>query len=237
LEISQDVIETVDIPPECPTAQPVPNSQCTGSATCEWGNECCCGKCYPSFICTCQAGTWACLYSDACLLPPDYCPADVTDTPDVTDVSGDAPPEGKCHSSADCTQSGQYCFAPGDPQPCGICQHPDRTCGVDEDCKDFGQVCDWWDAPCKCTVELACIQPCGVQGGKTCGALEECKEGHCVAKVCVTDQDCPKNFFCPIMDLPHCQRMTCASDAGCPDGYCVNGTCRDEIGYCTYPVP
>lgn len=56
---------------QCPAEEPTPNAPCTDEGlTCEFGQECCCGDCFPSFSCTCLSGTWACLFTDACLAPP-----------------------------------------------------------------------------------------------------------------------------------------------------------------------
>lgn len=76
-DVSSATDEKNDVNPSCPTEFAGPNTACAGTATCEWGQECCCGKCYPSLVCTCQNGKWACYYTDACLLPPDVCPMDV----------------------------------------------------------------------------------------------------------------------------------------------------------------
>jgi hypothetical protein len=52
----------------CPSDQPVPGGACSGEAAeCRYGEECCCGSCYPSLSCSCVSGQWACLHTDACL--------------------------------------------------------------------------------------------------------------------------------------------------------------------------
>ncbi len=246
-ELPADVPDALDVPPEaagCPsTIQP--NSACTGTDTCSLGQECCCGQCHPSMVCTCDGAHWGCYETDACMIPPDSCPADVIEAPAevAIEVAPDVPtdatlPDGMCHSASDCAQS-QFCQAPGDPQPCGICMHPQKSCGADVDCLADGQVCEWFTGPCACQQEQGCVPKCGT--GPTdspCSAIQVCNDaGHCVDKTCVHDSDCPKNFTCPIMNMPRCFRMTCTADAGCPDGRCVNGTCRDDLGTCMYPVP
>ena len=54
---------------ECPTEQNIweqLNEKCFGDLTCEYGKECCCGKCYPSFVSKCINGGWLSFYTDAC---------------------------------------------------------------------------------------------------------------------------------------------------------------------------
>jgi len=56
---------------ECPTEWPnifeQLNEKCFGDLTCEYGEECCCGKCYPSFVSKCMNRRWVSSYTDACL--------------------------------------------------------------------------------------------------------------------------------------------------------------------------
>lgn len=52
----------------CPAEPPI-GKKCTGSGTCEFGQECCCGDCHPSLVCTCTGEFWGCWYTDACLGP------------------------------------------------------------------------------------------------------------------------------------------------------------------------
>ena len=215
----------------------------------------CCGYQRDNPTCQCVDGQWQCGDYDLCMecplelpgeVPGDLAP-DAFDVPPDEVVAIDLPvdlppdatlPDGRCHGASDCAQS-QFCQAPGDPQPCGICMHPQKTCGGDVDCQADGQVCEWFKGPCACQQELGCVPKCGAaQGDTLCSAIETCDaSGHCIEKMCVTDADCPKNFTCPIMDAPRCFRTTCSTDAGCPDGRCVNGTCRDDLGTCMYPVP
>ena len=66
----------------CP-AQATYSGACSGSLTCNYGQECCCGKCYPSTVCSCNGGQWGCYATDACLIPPQQC----------GDASADAQPD------------------------------------------------------------------------------------------------------------------------------------------------
>jgi len=53
----------------CPVAQPLMGAKCAGRMTCEYGQECCCGECYPSMIFMCDDGKWEAMFSDACMMP------------------------------------------------------------------------------------------------------------------------------------------------------------------------
>ncbi|MFO0746188.1 MAG: hypothetical protein U1F43_11010 [Myxococcota bacterium] len=63
-------------------------------AHCDLGQECCCGACHPSLVCSCGAGQWACFYTDACLVPACPDAGDASDTGDA-ETTGD--------TSADCS--------------------------------------------------------------------------------------------------------------------------------------
>ncbi|MCK6544810.1 hypothetical protein L6R52_03010 [Myxococcota bacterium] len=57
----------------CPTEAPDPSTACPQPLDrCTYGEECWCGQCYPSFVCTCDpsaSATWLCYYTDACFGP------------------------------------------------------------------------------------------------------------------------------------------------------------------------
>jgi hypothetical protein len=84
-----DTVPPDGISSACPNDAPTPNPdpvQCAGSGHCEYGQECCCGDCFPSILCECtEQGVWGCYYTEACM-PPTQC-EDVV-VPDVEeDVS------------------------------------------------------------------------------------------------------------------------------------------------------
>jgi hypothetical protein len=55
---------------ECPVTEPAFGSTCSSEALeCFWGQECCCGECYPSIGCMCTDGEWQCWATDACMIP------------------------------------------------------------------------------------------------------------------------------------------------------------------------
>ena len=62
--------------PACPDAGPaacpasLPSGGCADEGlTCEYGEECCCGQCFPSLVATCSGGQWGAHNTDACLRP------------------------------------------------------------------------------------------------------------------------------------------------------------------------
>jgi len=53
---------------ECPKESPTwPYEPCIGNLTCNYGEECCCGKCHPSYVATCSEGQWWVMVTDACM--------------------------------------------------------------------------------------------------------------------------------------------------------------------------
>ena len=89
-------VETTDASDATSCEGADPGGACsTDGQRCEIGEECCCGECSPSLVCTCAGGTWACYYTDFCMRPP--CPdtedaTDTADAPDVADVPDGANP-------------------------------------------------------------------------------------------------------------------------------------------------
>jgi len=67
-----DIMDTIDaeIPFECPQDPPTGfGEKCVGNAKCEYGKECCCGKCYPSEVYMCTGDQWISYFTDACMMP------------------------------------------------------------------------------------------------------------------------------------------------------------------------
>jgi hypothetical protein len=91
---SLDASELPDTAGACPSEPPTSGGACsTAGQSCGFGKECCCGQCYPSLTCRCTGGTWACLSTDACLLPacPDATGGDAdAATPDADAATPDA---------------------------------------------------------------------------------------------------------------------------------------------------
>jgi hypothetical protein len=59
---------TAGSPVECSSANDdIEGTACDDeNATCEVGEECCCGECSPSLDCSCDDGRWSCYYTDFC---------------------------------------------------------------------------------------------------------------------------------------------------------------------------
>jgi hypothetical protein len=52
----------------CPTEWPEPGDACEGGEReCAYGEECCRGDCFDSYVCECEEREFACYYTDACL--------------------------------------------------------------------------------------------------------------------------------------------------------------------------
>lgn len=199
--------------PSCPAEAPIGVGVCGEPTTCEYGEECCCGQCYPSLVCSCGAAGWSCYATDACMIAG--CP---------------------CHGDADCSNS-QSCAAPDDPGSCGNCQEPVSTCTQDVDCASTpGTVCDVPKDGCFCDPSPQCIPACSAVQG--CAEGESCAAGHCVPTPCTTGADCPTFFTCEQDAAGQCARATCSDDAACGAvGSCVNGRCYGQLGLCQYQVP
>jgi len=67
-----NIMDTIDaeISLECPQDPPKGfGEKCAGDARCEYGEECCCGNCYPSEVYMCADGEWVSYFTDACMMP------------------------------------------------------------------------------------------------------------------------------------------------------------------------
>ncbi|TNF28238.1 MAG: hypothetical protein EP329_18235 [Deltaproteobacteria bacterium] len=126
-----DGVDTVDVvAPSCDEA--TPGGVCAGAGTCEIGQECCCGQCYPSTVCDCRDGAWACYATDACMIPGcgDTDEPDVSDAQDVDDVDEPEDVVGACPASEplgdSCATDGLHCDY-GQECCCGQC-YPSISC-------------------------------------------------------------------------------------------------------------
>ncbi|MGH7295150.1 MAG: hypothetical protein ACRELB_09465, partial [Polyangiaceae bacterium] len=93
--------------------------------------------------------------------------------------------------------------------------------------------------PCVCLPSGktgSCVAACTATSG--CGADEACSGGHCVAKPCTTDGDCPSSSFVDYACSTGgtCAEKTCKTDGDCGAHYCVNGTCYPQAGVCVPPA-
>merc|ERR1719361_557661 len=53
----------------CPAQRPLFGAPCVGAMHCSYGQECCCGDCFPSEVFTCDDNVWTGMFTDACLGP------------------------------------------------------------------------------------------------------------------------------------------------------------------------
>ncbi len=206
-------------PSGCPAATPNATISCnTPGLQCQYG----CGV-----EATCSSGSWQVATSNiACL-----------DSGTATDGSA------TCSSSNDCT-SGMQCTPGGVSLGCGICAMPQNPCSTDADCALIGDAAPAAPMVCgppgECTCSASgktgsCIPACKSAGD--CSPDETCAvSGHCVAKTCTADTDCPStstvDYAC---SGGTCAAKSCQTNADCGAHYCIVGTCYPQAGMCVYP--
>jgi hypothetical protein len=133
----------------CPPDAPIGKS-CAGSLHCEYGTETCCGHTYPSTVCDCSGGSFACYATDACMIPPDACGG--------TGGAGGGP---SCQADSDCAV----------PAVCQAC--PDGTsysCAVG---KCVGGACQTEFPPCP-ALDGGTPTTCGGFGNVPCPGIGQC---------------------------------------------------------------
>lgn len=131
-------------PNECPaSANPGDACNLADGTACSFGEECCCGECYPSLNCFCSGGTWACAASDACLGAPSQCPDGGISEPDASehDAGPQACPQQEPSTGDLCFSVEQSNCGYGEECCCDQC-YPSRRC----DCRDGQFVCYYTDA-------------------------------------------------------------------------------------------
>lgn len=221
---------------------------------CSYGEECCCGTCFPSIRCTCMGTTYGCAYTEACMPPSceDYC-CDPADENACTYWAGEEVPF-QClkfdgWDSGHCLPPVEYPYCWADQQ-CGVgqvCKNPD-FCSCTELC-DMWQVagvCEYSEPPegC-CQTDEQCDQ--GINMAFQCGFLPGEEWGTCLPLANGTDEcwdqsDCAEGMvcegatFCPCGSLcgqiqapGHCKArpagLPCMQDSQCTAGeVCVGST-------------
>jgi len=146
-----------------------------------------------------------------------------------------------CASNSDCMEPAQsVCSPPGQSFGCEVCEVVSvGTCNVDSDCRGGDAAAS---TAMVCGPPGACLCPSGGSAGvcipachpSSCGVDEMCSTtGHCVAKTCTSDADCPKDqatdYAC---SAGVCGVKTCATNGACGGDYCVNGACYTQPGVC-----
>jgi len=141
----------------------------------------------------------------------------------------------RCTTETPCADGFARCDAPGDPFPCGRCYNipPNEACESDAEC-GRNTICQ--PMRCACFGGSTCVPGC--QDDVECGEGRVCGvSGRCERVSCGTDSTCPDNFTCGEgTSTNECHRTPCDSSTSC-DGYCVNGSCYDRRGECSYMVP
>lgn len=149
--------------------------------------------------------------------------------------SGDS--DSACHDDGDC-EGGQTCFSEDDPR-CGECEIAEFACTTSEDCEG-GLVCASYRVSCPCDGDQGtrCADPCTAD---SCAEGEQCDtvSGLCELQRCDVDYTCPTWFHCDAAASgTGCVRDTCTTDSDCAaSGWCVEGTCFESLGFCSYEPP
>lgn len=185
----------------------------------------------------------ACPALVCCDLCPSYISCLVNAVSNTLNGCGQAiqtpPPmiESGCRDSSDCNPAFELCLEPGGFAGCGVTPAPVPTwdrCQVDSDCRSRGEAFICTSAePRRCQFGRACMAGCLADGD--CAVGKACDPTHrCVPRPCTSDADCPPLFACP--DLREgsrgCYRRTCVTDPNCLGGFCVAGSCYDQLGAC-----
>ena len=158
----------------------------------------------------------------SCPLSPSMCPSASSRL--LCTTNQDCNPGGTCVSTVSGCPQCEYSSCQYPPPPCT--QSPD-SCSPGGRCQPDGGC-----APTLCTDGYACslASRCNVGGPRA--------DGHgCELIPCNDGWACGENARCtaPADAASHgCTAMTCKSDGDCDCGYCVNGTCADNLGTCSF---
>lgn len=247
-------------PPLCPPEAPLGQETCQKEGLeCNYGEECCCGKCHPSMQCWCQGGTFGCAYTDACMVPsceqPCCSPSDplacteygvgehqcvVRDDwqqgrclPAVTYPSCWS--DGQCELGEACTGASACpcdvdCDMMEAPGTCTKQEIPQGCCLIDDDCDLGGNM----------------AFQCAFRPGDAFGAclplangINECwDDGDCDAdETCTGASFCPCGLACGVLEKPgQCtplpSGLPCVENSQClSTEVCVGATsCLDGMG-------
>jgi hypothetical protein len=153
-------------------------------------------------------------------------------TPAKHDAGGSLP-DGSCRNNADCPNeaNGQLCIGPSGPITFAACSEG-TPCTADTQC-DAGNVCMTsavTGGPSLCNEGSgAFCQPKCQTGGCNYWATCDTSTGHCNALPC---NMCPSYLSCA---NGQCGPESCKKDSDCSGGYCVDGECLGQLGYCGGP--
>lgn len=171
--------------------------------------------------CTGTALASDCWGPGACPLPPTQCQYLGNRVTCANDSDcGDA---GTCEKG----QSGcPVCPFSQCKYPAPKCSQSPDSCGADARCQADG-TCQ----PLRCDAGYACAD------GSRCNVESTRADAHgCELIPCNDGWSCEENTRCvvPVSATSHgCNALQCAADTDCDCGYCVNGSCKANLGYCT----
>ena len=192
----------------------------TGSKSCRINDEC--GPIGPYKCCTGEP----CWPASACPIPATMCPS-VTSRFQCT-LSSDCDVGGTCTSTTMGCPQCEYRSCRYPPPPPPVCTQTPDSCGVDARCQANGTC-----APLSCADGYAC------PAGSRCHPGGARSDGHqCELVPCYDGWSCDENTRCTAPTDPSSHRCTVASstnDLDCDCGYCVNGACASNLGFCSYP--
>jgi hypothetical protein len=175
-----------------------------------------CGPVGPIVCCT-SGNCWP----DACPIPPTMCGSDTG-----------------CRQNQDC-DAGETCSI-STTSTCPHCTHgtclaasppctPSSNCGPGARCDADAGVC----------VLIPCTQGYTCRSDQRCAVGNPAADGYgCEPIPCDDGWTCPTNTRCTTPSTPvnhGCTLLTCKSDGDCDCGFCVNGTCLSNLGYCSSP--
>lgn len=191
--------DCVDEPPlgECPQNEPSAGETCSSPISCSYGEECCCGSCYESFIYDCWHGIWL-------MSKPGYCEYEcqVEDCPCGMTCLMDNREVGACQFDGTCDQTTSDCIEV-------VC--PEIEPNFFDSCNFDGQVCHYGKECCcnECydSKRIECIESVWIGyyvdaclgGCDSCICGESCTTSG-VQGTCQADGSCSVSAnmpFCP----------------------------------------
>ena len=232
----------VPVEPSCPAEAPLGIEACDGELSCEYGEECCCGECYPSLICNCTDGRWGCYFTDACLHPgcEEECPAEPPIgseemcTPGQRCEWGEECCCGECHPSlvCECFDGGGWGCHYTDACMIPFCE---GACHDDRDCGDA--ICLAPDEPMPCgpcyIPDYPCANDAECMEGQVCEFVADgciCEPTTLCIPACSAATDCDEGESCD--DSGHCVPTPCRSNDICPPHFVCNSSGLTPLGGC-----
>lgn len=192
----------------------------TGSKSCRVADEC--GPIGPYKCCVGEP----CWPASACPLPPTSCPSMSSRFQCMT--SNDCDAGGTCTSTTMGCPRCEYRSCQYPPPPPPVCTQAPDSCGADARCQA--------DGTC---AALSCADGYACTAGSRCHPAGARSDAHqCELIPCDDGWTCDENTRCTAPTDPRshgCTTASCTKDGDCDCGYCVNGSCASNLGFCSYP--